>query len=79
MIVNNLNKICVPVSPFETDSPLVANANAMLTFSVGAEVLQFVSRWRLQVTETGGSINHSQLSLSHPLTLLKFLCTLPSV
>jgi len=34
MIINNLNIVCIPIFPFEADSPLIVNANAMLAFSI---------------------------------------------
>jgi hypothetical protein len=69
VIVDDLDLVGVRVPPFETDSPLVIDANTPLTFSVTFELLQSVGRWYAQVLERYRSVKHEQLPQCHPLNI----------
>jgi hypothetical protein len=62
MIINNLNIVRISVLPFETDSPLIVNANAMLSFSVPRQSFKIVSRRGFKVLNCGTPIQHPELS-----------------
>jgi hypothetical protein len=51
MVVHNLNVVCIPRAPAKADSPLIVDANAVLSLSVSLELFQVIS-WRdSEVTE----------------------------
>jgi hypothetical protein len=35
MVIDDLNLICVTFTPAKTESPLIVDANAVLSFSIG--------------------------------------------
>jgi hypothetical protein len=85
MIVRNLNRIRAAVSPNETDSVLIVNANAVLPFAVALELLQVVAWWNQKISQCHGDMNHQELSESHspqvgrrnalvPASFPEFLC-----
>jgi hypothetical protein len=45
VVVHNLNVESIPVTPQETDTPLVVDADAVLAFSVALQRFQMIA-WR---------------------------------
>ncbi len=60
MVVHNFDFRCVPVEPIETDSPLVIDANGMLSLAIAFEFFQPISRGRPKVEQSMRIIDHSQ-------------------
>jgi hypothetical protein len=48
--------------PYEADSPLVVDANTVLTLSITLQCLKAIARWRFQKVQSLGCIELSQLS-----------------
>ena len=59
MVIRDLNIERVTVAPFETDSPLVINSDAVLPCTVAAQLLESVCRRDSQVIEVDGIIEHA--------------------
>jgi len=57
--------------PAKTSSPLVVDANAVLSGSITRQLLEAVSRWNTQVVEGGGRIKLDQLAQRNPLNGLR--------
>jgi hypothetical protein len=49
--------------PNKTDTPLLVNANAVLSLSVAAQFLKPVGRRNAQIIKGGGIMQHNKLSL----------------
>ena len=60
MIVNYLNIKSVFAIPFETDSKLVVNPDAVLILSVSLERLKSIPPKFLEILQTGSGSNSSQ-------------------
>ena len=71
MIINNLNIVCIPVLPFETDSPLIVNANAMLSFSIPGQSFKLISRRNSNVLDCRTPIQHPELSKCDLLNIVR--------
>ena len=71
MIIINLNIVCIPVLPFETDSPLMVNANAMLSLSLPGQCFKLVSRRDSQVLHRRTAVQHSELSKCDLLNIVR--------
>jgi hypothetical protein len=73
MIINNLNIVCILVLPFETDSPLIVNANAVLSFSIPGQSFKLVSRRDSKVLDCRTPIQHPELSKCDLLNIVRQL------
>ena len=60
MIVHNLHFVRVSVPPFEADSPLLVDADAVLPLSVPFQGFQPVSRWHPKILEANRSVQKLQ-------------------
>jgi hypothetical protein len=60
MVVHNLHIFGPGGCPFETDAPLVVDANGMLPSTIPLQSLQVVSGWRPKVIQLDGIINRPQ-------------------
>jgi hypothetical protein len=69
MIIYNLNLFCVPVSPLETDPPLLVDANAVLTDPIPSQSFQPVPGWHPQSVQPARRIQHPQLPQGQLLQL----------
>jgi hypothetical protein len=77
MIIYNVYTVGVPISPFKADSPLVVDADAMLTFPLPCQFFQAIGRRNAKVLEREGPVQHTQLSQGDMLNILrKFMGTL---
>jgi len=61
MVVHNLYVVCIPGAPAKTDSPLLVDADAVLTLSIPLEFLQAIARRYPEVIEDRRCIKHSKL------------------
>ena len=61
MVIHELDVVC-PVSPPKADSPLVVDANTVLTGAIAFELFQAVAGRDLQVRQIFGSINETQFA-----------------
>ncbi len=71
MIIYNFYTVGVPIPPFKADTPLVVDANAMLTFPLPYQFFQAIGRRNAQVLEREGSVQHTQLSQGNLLNILR--------
>jgi hypothetical protein len=73
MIVNNLDVIRVSFSPFEADTPLLIDTDAMLARAITRQLLQVVRRGNAQIRQSLGSVKNLELSSCGALYLRRDL------
>lgn len=56
MVVNDLDIKHITVGEAKTDSPLIINSDAPLSFTITLERFQMIRRWKPQIVNAGGSI-----------------------
>jgi hypothetical protein len=71
VIVNDLNFVGVSIPPGETKSPLVVDANAVLSFASPMQRFQAIARWRRHVAQFRGAVQLPQFSARDVLDRLK--------
>ena len=59
MVIRDLNIERVTVAPFETNSPLFINSDAVLPYTVAAQLLKSVCGRDSQVIEVDGIVEHA--------------------
>jgi len=69
--VRNLDLKGVPLTPFKANSPLITDADTVLSFALPFQGLQPVSRQRGQCSEIRRRIKNVQLSQRLPLNCLE--------
>jgi hypothetical protein len=69
MIVCDLDVICVTVPPPEADSPLIINADAILSRSITRQLLKPIAWRNTEVTEVFSGVDNQELSKSGALKL----------
>jgi hypothetical protein len=83
VIVDDLNLVCVSISPNETKTPLIVDPDAMRSLSFPAQCFQTISRRCRQIPQFRGAVQLPELpagdlfdSLKAPtaLALVKPLC-----
>ena len=62
MIICNLDIISVSGLPFEAYSPLIIDADTVLTGPIPSQLFQMISRWDAQVLQRSGIVQHSQFA-----------------
>ena len=62
MVVDDLDITCVAVPPFETDPPLLIDANAVLSLPASRQRFKPVGRRNPQIINGGAAIQHPQLA-----------------
>ncbi len=67
MIVHDFNVESVPVNPTETYSPLVVDANTVLTDAIPTQRFKMIARRNSQITESSCVVQVHQLSSSTSL------------
>jgi hypothetical protein len=60
MVINDRNVVCTAIAPFEYNSPLVVDANAVLARSLPPQGLQAISGWNFQILERGRCVEQSE-------------------
>ena len=66
MIVDDLNVVCVAITPHEADAESIVDSDAVLSSPVIFERLESVARKNRQVLESMGCVQLLQLPLSDP-------------
>jgi hypothetical protein len=66
VIIDDLDLVSVAIEPFETDTPLVVDPDAVLAGSIG---LQPVPGWKPEVDKTLGVVQHPQFPACHILNI----------
>jgi hypothetical protein len=79
VVICDLDFICIALPPDKADSPLIVDANTVLTLTVAVERLQPIAGRRREVAEFRSSIQLPQFPLSDPLDGPKSLNPLPAV
>ncbi len=59
MVICYFNVKRITAVPFETDSPLVINSDAMLSCTIATEFFKSIRRWDSQVIDVDGIVDHS--------------------
>ena len=67
MVVNNLNVMCIGLFPHKTDTPLVVDSDAVLSFSFPGECFKAIARRNSKIFNTSASVDHAQFPESDPL------------
>jgi hypothetical protein len=62
VVINDLNQVGMPVKPHKTHTPLIVDANAVLTSTITAQSLQPVTRRHTQEIKRGSSVQLLQLA-----------------
>jgi len=60
VIIDDLDVKSIPIPPYEADTVLIVDSNAVLSSTVAAEGLQVISRWYPQVLELDSSIQNRE-------------------
>ncbi len=67
MVIDNFDIPGVAVLPFEADSPLIIDSDAVLAFPVILQLLEAIA-WRdSEVVEADGSVDLEKFSEGHPV------------
>jgi hypothetical protein len=61
MIIDDLNTLCMPISPEKANSPLVIDANAMLPLAIPFERLKPIRRRQPEIFQPDCCVNRVQL------------------
>jgi hypothetical protein len=67
VIVNDLDRIGIAITPFETHSILVVHLNAVLPCATPFESLKVISGWNSEVLKSYRSVQQRELSKGAPL------------
>jgi len=62
MVINDFNILCTGISPTKTDSPLIVDANAVLTGTIAFECFKMVAGWNLQIIKAISDFELSQFA-----------------
>jgi hypothetical protein len=62
MVIDDFDIVGVPFIPPETDTPLIVNADAPLSFSIPSQLLQPVGRRDTEEIKVGSAVNQGQFS-----------------
>jgi hypothetical protein len=66
MIVYYLHVVSVSISPFKTDTPPVADTDAILPCPIPSQFLQAICRWNTQIIQRYGVVPRTFSSLALP-------------
>ena len=61
MVVDDFDVVGVPAGPTETDTPLVIDADAVLSSAIASQLFEAVRGWNAKVDETGRGVEHEEL------------------
>jgi len=71
VVINNFNAAGVPVKPYEADSPLRIDSNAVLALAIMFQGFELVARWNTQEIKRCRRMQLLQLSQRHSLETYK--------
>src|ERR1019366_89569 len=77
-IVHDLNFVSIPLAPNEAQTPLVVNANAVLSPAVAMQSFQAISGRRCQIAQFRGAVQLPELAPRDALDRLKAAARLPA-
>jgi len=75
MIINNLDTFSGPIHPAKADSPLIINANAVLTGTIALERLKMIPGWNPQILKAIGDFELPEFSPGNLGNIRKLLDT----
>jgi hypothetical protein len=67
VVVHNLDLECISITPDETNTPLVVDADAVLPFALAPQSLQPIARRRSQIAQLRSAIQLPQFAPRHML------------
>ena len=67
MVIRDLHIEGITLLPHETDSPLVVDADTVLSGSIPFQTLQPVPRWNAQIVQCVGVVQHTEFAPSNGL------------
>jgi hypothetical protein len=79
VVIHNLNIVCVSFAPNEAETPLIVDANAILSPSVATQGFQMISRRRHQISQFSRAVQLPKLPPRDMLDRLKTATWLPLV
>ena len=65
VVINNFNLLDAALRPFKTNTPLIIDANAMLTFPVFLQCFEFVLWRNSQVIQITSPVEHGEFAQSY--------------
>jgi hypothetical protein len=71
VVVHDFDLVSAVVEPNKTDSPLIVDANAVLSFSFALQGFQVIARWHSQTDQFSDSMQLQQLAPSHALDVVE--------
>ena len=71
MIIGNFNLVNAIVTPTETDTPLLVDANAVLTLPITTQRFKPVGGWNTEIIHGGGMMQHDKFSFRKALDILR--------
>jgi hypothetical protein len=71
MIIGNFNLVDAIVRPLETDTPLIVDANAVLTLPVAAQRFKLVGGRDAEIINRDGMVQHDKFSFRKALDILR--------
>jgi len=71
VIVDNLDFVGIPISPLETDAPLIIDTNAMLAQPIPYQFLQAIGWWASQVLQRSCVVEHTQFAQGNLLDIIR--------
>jgi hypothetical protein len=74
MIIHDFNVFGLVVRPFETDTPLIVDTNAILPGTIALQFLKVIARRGKQILQIFGIIQVEQLAAGGALNIFRQLC-----
>ena len=71
MVIHDFHAIGVAVLPFETDTPSVVDANAILPHSISAQFFKSIRRWNAQIIQGYSTVEHTQFAQGDLLNIMR--------
>jgi hypothetical protein len=71
VVVHDFDLVSAVVVPNKTDSPLIVDANAVLSFSIALQGFQVIARWHSQTDQFRYGVQLQQLAPSHALDMVE--------
>jgi hypothetical protein len=71
VVVHYFDLVSAVVVPNKTDSPLIVDANAVLSFSIALQGFQVIAGWHSQADQFSDGMQLQQLTPSHALDVVE--------
>jgi hypothetical protein len=71
VVVHYFDLVSAVVVPNKTNSPLIIDANAVLSFSIALQGFQVIARWHSQTDQFSDRMQLQQLAPSHALDVVE--------